>query len=113
MEGKVNIYFQNIGKEEVLQAPLPDGYYAVISHNPYTHTARGMPMVFPWSAVVYKFVGGKAEMVGHGSNPAGVLVGHKLKRVFLVGLDAKERAELDGNLAARNISLVQPEMVTA
>lgn len=92
----------------VLDAPLADGEYAVITHG------RNSKLVltfmtsnpFPWHTVRFRFENGEAQEVGYGTSPAHELGRHNILKVFLMGIDATQRAELDKLLARDNIELV-------
>lgn len=92
-------------KDKEMDSPPPDGLYATISHNRHTHTARGIPVVFAWSTVIYRLTNSVAEEIANGSNPAHMLGKYPVDKVFLIGLDARERAELDAMLGKREIEL--------
>lgn len=79
----------------------PDGLYATISH--------GQPRFlnpFPWRTTIYEFKGGVADKRGGGSNAGDMLSVWDVAKVFLIGLDADERAELDKTLVEHDIELV-------
>ena len=94
--------------------PLPDGNYAVITYNPGStkHDRLRVSNAFPWMARIYAFRGGHHNDIACSSGIGDVIIRYNAAKVYLVGLDAGLRSELDLMLAKKGIKLV-PELVDA
>lgn len=106
--------FVDFPKDKEMDSPPPDGLYATISHN---HGLRGrhafVPNAFTWWTTVYEFKGGAADERGAGSNAGDMLSRWDVAKVFLIGLDATERVELDKMLGKFDIELTPDLAVEA
>jgi hypothetical protein len=105
------IPFVDFPKDQEMGQPLPDGRYAVISHDPgYRGRHALVPTAFPWHTRIVDFQGAVLDERGGGSNAGEELSRYDVKLVFLIGLNTAERAELDANLAKKDIKLVRDEL---
>lgn len=108
------IAFVDFPKDREMDSPPPDGLYATISHNPGFHGRHALvPNTFPWRTTIYEFKGGMADERGSGSNAGDMLSRWDVTKVFLIGLDASERAELNKTLAKFDIELTPDPAVEA
>ena len=97
-----------------MDSPLPDGLYATISHNPgISWPPQARPTAFPWRTTIYEFRGGMADERGSGSNAGDMLSRWNVAKVFLIGLDSAERAELNKTSAKHDIELTPDPAVEA
>ena len=93
---------------------LPDGNYAVITYRPgmTKDNKLRLPNAFPWMARIYTFKGGLGKDIACSSDLGDVIISHNAAKVYLVGIGAIDRIELDRMLAKKGIKLV-PELVDA
>lgn len=101
------IPFVDFPKGKEMDSRPPDGIYATISHNTDPFEA------FPWRTTIYRFKGDVTDKLGGGSNAGDVLSRIDVAKVFLIGLDAAERAEVNKTLAEWNIELIPDPAVEA
>ncbi|HEY4502092.1 MAG TPA: hypothetical protein VJJ20_03450 [Candidatus Paceibacterota bacterium] len=105
---KKQLPFVDFPRGKEMDSPPPDGLYATISHNPGFRGRHALvPNALPWRTTVYEFKDGMCDERGMGSDAGGILNQYDVAKVFLIGLDATERAELDKNLAKHGIELVE------
>jgi uncharacterized membrane protein len=100
--------FTEVSTSNPLDASPPDGKYAVISYDSSPRHTRyhfSVENPFPWSVTIYVFKDGLCDEVASGSSPEHELTRRELDRVFLVGLSAELRSQLDQKLARSGIEL--------
>jgi hypothetical protein len=108
------IPFVDFPKDRAMDCPPPNGLYATISHNPGFHGRYALvPNALPWRTTIYEFKDGMADERGSGSDAGDMLSHWDVAKVFLIGLDAEEHAELNKTLAKFDIELVPDPAVEA
>lgn len=92
---------------EVHECP-PDGNYAVITHAQHLTRKIGatVPTAFPWMARIYQFKDGVGDDIACGSDLAAMITDYNVAKVYLVGINAVDRRELDQKLSEKQIELV-------
>ena len=86
--------------------PLPDGFYAQITYSDHPVGMFKMTNPFPWTITAFQFKDGEAIEMGGGSDPAAVVFGFSVEKVFLVGVPAGKRADLEAKLEKKGYTLV-------
>ncbi len=96
-----------MAKGSVLDKSPPDGTYAVITHGHHLTHGYGalLPPAFPWMASIYRFENGVGDYLGCNSDIAGAILEYNVAKVYVVGMDASHRNELNQKLAVRQIEL--------